>query len=98
MPVSAGVRVIKMDKGKKKTPIVISAVLLAVFVLIFAGAFIYLHAANSDKTLIVYFTRVGNTDFSDDVDAVSSASLRRGLDGIVLVQSDEKSDCAIRTQ
>lgn len=72
---------VKMDRGKKKTPIVISAVLLAVFVLIFAGAFIYLHAANSDKTLIVYFTRVGNTDFSENVDAVSSASLRRGLDG-----------------
>lgn len=58
---------IKLDRGKKKTPIMISAVLLAIFVLLFAGAFIYLHAANSDKTLIVYFTRVGNTDFSDGV-------------------------------
>lgn len=27
------------------------------------------------KILIAYFTRVGNTDFSDDIDAVSSASL-----------------------
>jgi len=27
------------------------------------------------KTLTVYFTRVGNTDFADDVDAVSGASL-----------------------
>ncbi|MCR4796244.1 MAG: hypothetical protein K5898_13950 [Ruminococcus sp.] len=29
----------------------------------------------SDKPLVVYFTRVGNTDFEDDVDAVSGASL-----------------------
>ena len=30
---------------------------------------------NGGKTLVVYFTRVGNTDFSPDVDAVSGASL-----------------------
>jgi len=30
---------------------------------------------NSGKILTVYFTRVGNTDFADDVDAVSGASL-----------------------
>ena len=30
-----------------------------------------------DKPLVVYFTRVGNTDFEDDVDAVSGASLMR---------------------
>ena len=29
----------------------------------------------SGKTLIAYFSRVGNTDFTDDVDAVTSASL-----------------------
>ena len=29
----------------------------------------------SGKTLIAYFSRVGNTDFADDVDAVTSASL-----------------------
>ena len=28
-------------------------------------------------TLVVYFSRVGNTDFPDDIDAVSSASLAR---------------------
>ena len=30
---------------------------------------------NGSKPLVVYFTRVGNTDFEDDVDAVSGASL-----------------------
>ena len=29
----------------------------------------------NEKILIAYFTRVGNTDFSDDIDAISSASL-----------------------
>ena len=28
-----------------------------------------------EKPLVVYFTRVGNTDFEEDVDAVSGASL-----------------------
>lgn len=66
---------------KKKLPLIISGVLLGIGILLFMAAFIYLHAANSDKTLIVYFTRVGNTDFSEDADAVSSASLRRNLNG-----------------
>ncbi|MGN0612929.1 MAG: flavodoxin [Porcipelethomonas sp.] len=66
---------------KKKLPVIISGLLLGISILLFAAAVIYLHAANSDKTLIVYFTRVGNTDFSEDVDAVSSASLRRDLSG-----------------
>ena len=30
---------------------------------------------NGGKTLVVYFTRLGNTDFDEDVDAVSGASL-----------------------
>lgn len=30
---------------------------------------------STGNVLILYFTRVGNTDFSDDVDAISSASL-----------------------
>ncbi len=30
---------------------------------------------NGKKPLVVYFTRIGNTDFDDDVDAVSGASL-----------------------
>lgn len=32
-------------------------------------------AALSGRTVVVYFSRVGNTDFPDDVDAVSGASL-----------------------
>ena len=36
--------------------------------------------AFDSKTLVVYFTRLGNTDFEDDVDAVSGASLLK-LDG-----------------
>jgi len=38
---------------------------------------------DSDKTLVVYFTRVGNTDFEPDVDAVSGASLLEA-DGILM--------------
>ena len=34
------------------------------------------HATHSD-TLVVYFSRVGNTNFPDDMDAVSSATLSR---------------------
>lgn len=66
---------------KKKLPVIISGVLLGISILVFTAVVIYLHAANSEKTLIVYFTRVGNTDFSENVDAVSSASLRRNLSG-----------------
>ncbi len=35
----------------------------------------------SGKTLIIQFTRVGNSDFDDDVDAVSSASLMLNEEG-----------------
>lgn len=66
---------------KNKTPIIVSAVLLGIAIIVFSSVIIYLHTANSDKTLIVYFSRVGNTDFSNDVDAVSSASLRRNMSG-----------------
>lgn len=38
---------------------------------------------NNKKTLIAYFSRVGNTDFPDDVDANSSASLLTDNDQIV---------------
>lgn len=69
------------DLTKKKLPIIISGILLGLCILLFTTAVIYLHAANSDKTLIVYFARTGNTDFSENVDAVSSASLRRNLNG-----------------
>ncbi|MBE7005001.1 MAG: flavodoxin [Ruminococcaceae bacterium] len=33
--------------------------------------------SKNDKTLVVYFSRVGNTDFPSDIDAVSSATLSR---------------------
>lgn len=33
--------------------------------------------AASVRTLVIYFSRVGNTDFPEDVDAVSSATLNR---------------------
>ena len=33
--------------------------------------------ATHHNTLVVYFSRVGNTDFPDDIDAVSSATLSR---------------------
>ena len=34
-------------------------------------------SAERNDTLVVYFSRVGNTDFPDDIDAVSSATLSR---------------------
>ena len=34
-------------------------------------------AEPASSTLVVYFSRVGNTDFPDDIDAVSSATLSR---------------------
>lgn len=39
--------------------------------------------AQDKKNLIVYFSRVGITDFSDEIDVVTSASLRPGLSGLV---------------
>lgn len=38
---------------------------------------------NRNKPLVVYFTRLGNTDFEDDVDAVSGASLMRSGDRLI---------------
>ncbi|MCM1222068.1 MAG: NAD(P)H-dependent oxidoreductase [Lachnospiraceae bacterium] len=46
---------------------------------------------DSEKTLVVYFSRVGNTDFSDDIDAVSSASLRR-KDGVLMGSCEVLAD------
>lgn len=69
---------------KKKMPVIASAVFLGIAVIVFVTVIFYLHSVNSDKTLIVYFTRVGNTDFSEDVDAVSSASLRKNISGRLL--------------
>ena len=39
-------------------------------------------STGNSKVLVVYFSRVGNTDFTDDVDAVTSASLME-KDGIL---------------
>ena len=39
-------------------------------------------AAADGETLVIYFSRVGNTDFPADVDAVSSASVVRTENGI----------------
>ena len=36
-----------------------------------------------DKTIVLYFSRVGNTNFSPDVDAVSGASIMKGGDDII---------------
>ena len=36
-----------------------------------------------DKPFVVYFTRLGNTDFEDDVDAVSGASLMRSGETLI---------------
>lgn len=43
----------------------------------------------SENTLIVYFSRAGNTDFNDDVDAVSSASLNRERNGKLVGNSEQ---------
>ena len=44
-----------------------------------------------DKPLVVYFTRLGNTDFEADVDAVSSASLLRA-DGVLMGNTELMAD------
>ncbi len=52
---------------------------------------------NGKKTLVVYFTRIGNTDFEPDVDAVSGASLLLAdgrLMGNTQLMADMLSDIA----
>lgn len=66
---------------KKQTIFLISgatAIILicAILLLIFRNNY-------SKDTLIVYFTRTGNTEFGENVEAVSSASLRRNGDKLV---------------
>lgn len=60
---------------------IISGVILGISAIVFSAVVIFLNSVNSDKTLIVYFTRAGNTNFSESVDAVSYASLRRNASG-----------------
>lgn len=61
----------------------IAGLLLFALVLSGSGAG-YASAAESQGTdsniLIAYFSRVGNTDFPDDIDAVTSASLLKDRD------------------
>lgn len=66
------------------------AVLILICVLIglyaLGGRFFF---GNFENTLIVYFSRVGNTDFSANVDAVSSASLRRNREAELVGNSEQ---------
>ena len=61
----------------------IAGLLLFVLVLSMSGA-VYTGAAESQgrdsNILIAYFSRVGNTDFPDNMDAVTSASLLKDGD------------------
>lgn len=65
---------------KKKVKYVAAGIAVCLIILVIAFVF-YFKAAYGNRTLVVYFSRVGNTEFSDDVDAVSSASLRRERSG-----------------
>ncbi len=66
-----------MKQGKKH--FIMAIVCLAVFLL--GGSVLTLYLRSGGKTLVAYFTRVGNTDFNEAVDAVTSASLTRKLSG-----------------
>lgn len=66
---------------RKRFPIIIAIGLLFISIIVFAAVFVRIKFFHPDKTLIVYFSKAGNTTFSEDVDAVSSASLRRNRDG-----------------
>lgn len=62
---------------KKNLSAIIVCLISLVCILLIIAVPVWFSAFDSEKTLIVYFSRVGNTQFSDDVDAVASASLRR---------------------
>lgn len=66
---------------KKRSPIILAIGLLVISLIYFAVLFIRMKSFHPDKTLIVYFSRANNTTFSEDVDAISSASLRKNKDG-----------------
>ena len=57
---------------------------------------------NGQELLVVYFTRLGNTDFDDDVDAVSGASLLladgelMGSDQLIADMISNAVDCDVR--
>ncbi|MBR0120066.1 MAG: hypothetical protein IJM01_08080, partial [Eubacterium sp.] len=58
-------------------------------------------AGFSEKPLVVYFTRLGNTDFDEDVDAVSGASLLKmngqlmGSNELIVSMVKECIDCDV---
>ena len=61
---------------KRNISTIVICLISVIFIILIIAVPIRLLAFDSEKTLIVYFSRVGNTQFSEDVDAVSSASLR----------------------
>ncbi|MDE6852758.1 MAG: NAD(P)H-dependent oxidoreductase [Lachnospiraceae bacterium] len=65
---------------RKKAKYIVLGIVFLLFVLVVAAIFRF-RARYGENTLVVYFSRVGNTDFSEDVDAVSSASLRKERSG-----------------
>lgn len=66
-----------MKQGKKH--LITATVCLAVFLL--AGIALTVYLRSGRNILVAYFTRVGNTNFNEEVDAVTSASLTRKLNG-----------------
>lgn len=61
----------------KNIPKIIVCPISIIFLILIISVPVSLAGFDSEKTLVVYFSRVGNTDFGDDIDAISSASLRR---------------------
>lgn len=72
---------IRQVKGMHKKAKYIEVGIIACLIILAAVAIFSFRARYGGNTLVVYFSRVGNTDFSEDVDAVSSASLRRERSG-----------------
>ncbi len=67
-------------ENKKKKGLVAGIIILLLFGILLT-AFLLFRSKYADDTIIVYFSRVGNTTFSENVDAVSSASLRVDRNG-----------------
>lgn len=70
-----------MKKAKMTLMVYVSIGIFIAFLIISCiGLFIF-RQIYSENTLIVYFSRVGNTAFNENVDAVTSASLRVNKNG-----------------
>lgn len=76
---------------KKNIPKIIVCLISIIFLILIISVPVRLAVFDSEKTLVVYFSRVGNTDFSNDIDAVSSASLRR-KDGVLMGNGEVLAD------